>query len=84
MNETPREFYSGNVGLKYAQAWSMIHFFYEFEKGKYQPLIEKYFELLRAGKTPRECYDAVFKGKDEALQKEWRDFTKGLKAPRPE
>jgi hypothetical protein len=85
MNETPGEFYgSGNVFLKYAQAWSMVHFFYEFEKGKYQPLIEKYFELLRAGKTPRECYDAVFKGKDETLQKEWRDFTKGLKAPRPE
>ena len=85
MNETPGEFYgTGNVFLKYAQAWSMVHFFYEFEKGKYQPLIEKYFELLRAGKTPRECYDTVFKGKDETLQKEWRDFTKGLKAPRPE
>jgi tetratricopeptide (TPR) repeat protein len=79
MNETPREFYSGNVGLKYAQAWSMIHFFYEFEKGKYRPLIEEYFESLRAGRTPRDCFDKVFKEKQETLQKEWRDFTKGLK-----
>lgn len=79
MNETPREFYSGQVGLKYAQAWSMIHFFYEYEKGKYKPLIEEYFELLRAGRTPRDCFDAVFKAKQETLEKEWREFTKGLK-----
>src|SRR6185295_8366923 len=79
MNETPREFYSGQVGLKYAQAWSMIHFFYEYEKGKYRALIEEYFELLRAGRTPRDCFDAVFKAKQETLQKEWRDFTKSLK-----
>jgi tetratricopeptide (TPR) repeat protein len=79
MNETPREFYSGNVGLKYAQAWAMIHFFYEFEKGRYKPLIEEYFESLRSGKTPRESYDTVFKPKAETLQNEWRAFTKTLK-----
>jgi tetratricopeptide (TPR) repeat protein len=79
MNETPREFYSGNVSLKYAQAWSMIHFFYEFDKGRHRPLIEKYFEELRAGKTPREAFDAVFKEKSESLRKEWREFTRTLK-----
>jgi len=79
MNETPGEFYSGNVGLKYAQAWSMIHFFYEYEKGKYRSLIEDYFESLRAGKPPRECYDSVFKAKAETLEKEWREFTRALK-----
>jgi len=79
MNETPREFYSGNVGLKYAQAWSMIHFFYEFDGGKYRPLIERYFGMLRDGRTPRECFDGVFKGSAEKLQEEWRGFTKGLK-----
>lgn len=79
MNETPGEFYSGNVGFKYAQAWSMIHFFYEYEKGKYRSLIEDYFEMLRAGKTPRACFDAIFKVKQEDLQKEWRTFTMSLK-----
>ena len=79
MNETPREFYSGQVGLKYAQAWSMIHFFYEYGKGKYKALIEEYFEALRAGRTPREAFDSVFKAKADTLQKEWRDFTKTLK-----
>jgi hypothetical protein len=57
----------------------MIHFFYEFEKGRYRPLIEKYFEALRAGKTPRECYDSVFKADEDKLRKEWREFTKTLK-----
>ncbi|HLY09562.1 MAG TPA: DUF1570 domain-containing protein, partial [Planctomycetota bacterium] len=79
MNEAPSEFYSGNSALKYAQAWSMIHFFYEFDKGRYRSLIEKYFDDLRAGKTPNECYTAVFKDKDETLRKEWREFTKNLK-----
>ena len=79
MNETPREFYSGNSALKYAQAWSMIHFFYEFDKGRHRPLIEKYFEALRSGSTPRECFDSVFKEKEESLRKEWREFTKNIK-----
>jgi tetratricopeptide (TPR) repeat protein len=80
MNETPAEFYyAGDRNIKYPQAWSMIHFFFEFEKGKYRPLIEKYFELLREGRTPRECFDTVFKEKAETLQKEWREFTIRLK-----
>jgi len=29
MSETPGEFYSGFTGLKYAQAWTMVHFFME-------------------------------------------------------
>ncbi|HEV3029057.1 MAG TPA: hypothetical protein VG457_15880, partial [Planctomycetota bacterium] len=79
MNETPREFYSGNSPLKYAQAWSMIHFFYEFDKGRYRSLIEKYFEALRSGGTPHDCFDLVFKEKEATLRKEWREFIKTLK-----
>ncbi|HZE98670.1 MAG TPA: hypothetical protein VE981_16705 [Planctomycetota bacterium] len=82
MNETPREFYSGNMSLKYSQAWSMIYFFYEYEKGRYRGLIEEYFELIRQGRSPRECFDAVFKAKTATLEREWREFTKGLQ-PRP-
>jgi hypothetical protein len=79
MNETPREFYGAGVGIKYAQAWSMIHFFYEGAGGKYRPLIEGYFRSLREGKTAREAYDANFAAGAEALRKEWKAFVKGLK-----
>ena len=57
----------------------MIHFFYEYQGGKYRTLIERYFEMLRDGKTPRECFDAVFKASADQLQEEWRSFTKSLR-----
>jgi len=57
----------------------MIHFFYEYDGGKYRPLIEKYFALLRQDRTPGECYDSVFKANEDALRKEWREYTRKLK-----
>jgi tetratricopeptide (TPR) repeat protein len=80
MGETPREFYSGPVGFKYAQAWSMVHFFYEYEQGKHRGLIEKYFGELRSGRTSRQAYDGVFKSRAADLQKEWAEYVKKLKA----
>ncbi len=79
MLETPRQFYSGLASLKYAQAWSMVHFFYQYERGKYRSLIEKYLDLLRAKKSPKEAYEAVFKGDAKALEVEWKKFAGTLK-----
>jgi hypothetical protein len=79
MCETPREFYSGAVGLKYAQAWSMIHFFYEAQGGRHRELIVKYFEALRARKTPQQAFDEAIGAKAEALEKEWKAYARGLK-----
>jgi tetratricopeptide (TPR) repeat protein len=79
MLETPREFYSGAVGLKYAQAWSMIHFFHEFENGKHRPLIEGYFAALKAGRTPEQAYEGCFAPTGAALETEWKEFVKKLK-----
>jgi hypothetical protein len=79
MLESPREFYSGAVGLKYAQAWSMVHFFHEFENGKHRPLIEGYFAALKAGKTPEQAYDSCFAPAGAALEKEWKEFVRKLK-----
>ncbi len=80
INYTPGEFYSGPVGLHYAQAWTMVHFFYQFEGGKHRPLIERYFEELVRGKTQRQAYEAVFEGKTDELEKEWLKFTKALES----
>ena len=82
INYSPAQFYGGMVGLHYAQAWTMIHFLYEFEGGKHRPLIEQYFDELVRGRTQRQAFDAVFKGKTEQLEKEWLKFTKALKAPK--
>jgi len=79
MTQPPGKFYRGDQDLKYAQAWSMLHFFYEADKGRHRPLIEKYFDQVRAGKPIRECFDAVFRDTAKELQKEWAAYVKSLK-----
>jgi hypothetical protein len=79
MNESPREFYSGNVGLKYAQAWSMVHFFYEAGAAKHRPRIQKYLDLLLSGAPPRKAYDEAFGTGTADLEKEWKAYVKTLK-----
>ena len=79
MLETPRQFYGGLASLKYAQAWSMIHFFYQYDRGRYRSMIEKYLDLLRAKKTAKEAYEAVFKSDATALEAEWKKFGATLK-----
>lgn len=79
MNQAPGEFYSGQVGLKYAQAWSMIHFFHHHEGGKYRSLNDRYLKLLVEGKSRREAYDAVFKDVAKDLEKEWKAYALKMK-----
>ena len=49
MTETPEEFYSGYVSLKYAQAWAMIHFFMRGAGRRYRPTLVQYVNALRRG-----------------------------------
>lgn len=75
MMETPAQFYSGPVALKYAQAWSMIHFLYEASGGKHRSRIESYFKKLLGGGSPREAFETAFgDGKIDELQKEWLEY----------
>ncbi|MDF1661984.1 MAG: DUF1570 domain-containing protein [Planctomycetota bacterium] len=59
MNQSGRQFQSGNVGLKYAQSWSMIHFFKHGTQGR-GPLFKAYFEMLRAGRTAEYAYKKTY------------------------
>jgi tetratricopeptide (TPR) repeat protein len=79
MLDTPRDFYGPDSWLKYAQAWSMVHFFYEAGGGKHRGLIEDYFKALRARKSPREAYDAVFAPRVSALEAEWKQHVRAVK-----
>jgi hypothetical protein len=57
----------------------MVHFFHEYEKGKYKPHIQKYHDRILEGTPPAQAFDEVF-GKDaETMQKEWKDYVKKLK-----
>lgn len=79
MCETPREFYSGNVNLKYAQAWSMVHFLRHADGGAHAPLVDRYFAELRRARTPAEAFQEVFCAQAEDLQKRWRKYVLDLK-----
>jgi tetratricopeptide (TPR) repeat protein len=83
MMQTPGQFYSGPVSFKYAQAWSMVHFFYEHEKGKYRPRIESYFKKLKEGGSPKEAYQSGFgDARMDELQKEWIEYVKRMEPPK--
>ncbi len=84
MNQTPAQFYERSaMGYRYAQAWAMLHFFYEAGDGKHRPLIEDYLGRLVEGRSQREAFDLVFRGKTAELEKEWKAFTKTLNPPAP-
>jgi hypothetical protein len=74
MQMTQREMYSGNVGIHYAMAWSLVYFM--LEEGSYAKILVRYFQALRRGKGTEEAYDETF-GKIDmlAFEKRWKDFT---------
>ncbi|MFH0888724.1 MAG: tetratricopeptide repeat protein [Planctomycetota bacterium] len=79
MNESQSEFYS-EPSIRYAQAWSMVHFFFHFQDGTYKKVLVDYIKALKDGKSQLQTYDDTFKKKDIAkMQKEWTNYAKGLK-----
>jgi hypothetical protein len=80
MQESPQQFYSGPVWAKYAQAWSMVHFFElgasAATKGRY----ERYVEALRAGTPGKEAFQKFWTGaKWNAIQTRWWAHVQGMK-----
>ena len=82
MNETQEEFYGNDVDERYAQAWSMVHFFIHYQQGVYQGALKDYIKALKAGKSRLQAFEETFKKKDLIkMQKEWMTYTKNLKMP---
>jgi len=78
MTEPPQQFMTGPVSLKYAQAWSMIHFFMRGKKGQ-RRLLKKYFSLLRLGHSQEEAYRQSYGGADlKTLERDWLKYVKAL------
>ncbi len=60
MTESQPEFYSKFAPFRYAQAWSMIHFFIHGEGGRWKGLLREYVDRLAAGDGAREAFAATF------------------------
>ncbi|MFH1231329.1 MAG: tetratricopeptide repeat protein [Planctomycetota bacterium] len=79
MNESQAEFYS-EAGIRYAQAWSMVHFFLHYQDGTYKKLLMDYIKALKDGKSQLQSFEDTFKKKDLIkMQKEWTNYVKGFK-----
>lgn len=65
--------------LCYAQAWSVLYFFYNYENGKYASKFEEYFQEELGGTPGFDTFKRIFGNDIDALEKEWLEFTKSLK-----
>jgi tetratricopeptide (TPR) repeat protein len=78
-----KDFYSGYVGANYAQAWSIVHFFFNYDGGKYAPLLREYYKVIRDGGEAKTAYEAAFgKVNLSAMEKEWQEYVKKLEPPK--
>jgi tetratricopeptide (TPR) repeat protein len=77
MLESPAEFYSGAVAVKYAQAWSMCHFFCHGSNGRYQALLSRYLRLLKENHSAADAFKKTFAEIDiKACEQRWRKHIK--------
>jgi tetratricopeptide (TPR) repeat protein len=80
MLEPKAVFYSKNPSFKYAQSWSMCHFFFHFEGGKYKKVWREYIDLMLDGVLPKPAFDQTFAKENlDAMQKEWLTYVQNLK-----
>ncbi|MBL4849540.1 MAG: DUF1570 domain-containing protein, partial [Planctomycetes bacterium] len=80
MQETPQEFYSGAVWAKYAQAWSMVHFFELAATVGTKSRYKRYLAALRAGTPSKEAFKQFWQGADwSGMQKRWWTHVQGMK-----
>jgi tetratricopeptide (TPR) repeat protein len=78
MNQSQRQFQSGNVGLKYAQSWAMIHFF-KHGKGSRRDLFKRYFSLLRSGQSSDYAFQETYKKLNlNDLERKWQRYVQQL------
>jgi tetratricopeptide (TPR) repeat protein len=80
MLEGPREFYSGPLASKYAQVWSMAHFFEHGAQGETRDRWRRYMTLLRNGTPARRAHEEAWGGVAwDEVQAAWLAWVKALK-----
>jgi tetratricopeptide (TPR) repeat protein len=79
MLQSPSEFYSGQVAVKYAQAWSMVHFLLEGGDADLKQRLRRNLDLLLEGGSPAHSHREAWKGTDwPAFDKAWWAHVRGL------
>jgi len=80
MQESPNEFYSGPVSLKYAQAWSMVHYFYREAPEPIRKRFSTYVSLILGGASGDDAFKEAWAGVNwRQVENGWIEFAKTLK-----
>ena len=79
MTETRTEFYGDLAALRYAQAWSLVHFLESSPAGRAR--LARYLEPLHAGDALDEALEAAFGDELEILERDWRRHVESLEIP---
>lgn len=81
-----QDYYGKDVGLCYAQGWSIIYFLREGKKGgakawkkEWEQILPTYLKVLTETRDKDKALEAAFKGIDVLdFEAAWADFTKGV------
>lgn len=80
MTQSKAEFYGVDAPLKYAQAWSVVHFLRQADAGRGRDLLEGYIRRLAAGDQAAEAFLSSFGRENVAdLESRWRRYVDALK-----
>lgn len=62
------------VGLFYAQAWALMHYFLQSNDGARNPQLGKFLNLLLDGKKPKEAFTEAFQMDYATMEKELKKY----------
>lgn len=65
--------------MHYSQSWAVVYFLCQSDAGKKS--LVRYYDLLRAGKSQQEAFEAVFAKGVDKLEEQIKEYVKGLKPP---
>jgi len=68
-------------GLCYAESWSLVYFFVHANRGAYAGRFKKYFRALKTGTGHDEAFRACLTKDINKLERLWKKYVMGLKAP---
>jgi len=66
---------------QYAEAWSLVHFFFNYDGGRHIGEFSEYFSAVKQGMDPAAAFVQVFKIDFEDLMKIWADYVLSLDTP---
>ena len=79
MQESQQAFYANNAPFKYAQAWSMIHFFMEGGDDHLREVLGDYIDRLKDGDTTEVAFRETWGQEDlSKIQARWLQYVNSL------